>query len=101
MQHTMQHHHAILRVKADQVEATRVLLLECALLVADRKGENVPLSWFASFDESTLAFHVEALFPNQEAIAFHQENIQPLLKKFDDCMVAPPATTVREVFLSA
>ena len=87
MKHTMQHHHAILRVKADQVEATRVLLLECALLVADRKGENGPLSWFASFDESTLAFH--------------RENIQPLLKKFDDCMVAPPATTVREVFLSA
>ena len=87
MQHTMQHHHAILRVKAEQVEATRVLLLECALLVADRKGENGPLSWFTSFDESTLAFH--------------GENIQPLLKKFDDCMVAPPATTVREVFLSA
>ena len=101
MPNTMQHHHVTLRPKADQIEATRVLLLECAMLVANRKAENGPLSWCASFEEAAQVFSVEALFPNQEALAFHQENIQSVLRKFAPCMVAPPETIVRKVFLSA
>ena len=100
MEYTMQHHHVTLRPRADQVDATRALLLQCAMLVIDRKEENGPLSWCASFDETNQVFFVEALFPNQEAVVFHQANIKPVLKKFSACISAPPVTLVRKVFLS-
>jgi len=80
---------------------TRGLLLECALLVHNRKVEIGPLSWFASVEEAEQTFHVQVLFHNQEAVAFHKENIHPILKKVNALTITPPVTTVREVFLSA
>ena len=98
---TRQHHHITVHPKPEHIHATRGLLLECALLVHNRKAEIGPLSWFASFDDAEQTFHVEVLFYNQEAVAFHKENIQPILKKVNAFTITPPVTTVREVFLSA
>ena len=97
----MQHHHITVHPKPGHVHTTRTLLLECTLLVHNRKAEIGPLSWFASFDDVEQTFHVEVLFHNQEAVAFHKENIQSVLNKVSAYSITPPRTTVRDVFLSA
>ena len=70
---SQQHHHVILTPRADKIDETRGLLRECARLVAARKAENGPTSWCFGFDDATKAFFVEALFPSQDAVAFHRE----------------------------
>ena len=92
-----QHHHVILTPRADKIDETRGLLRECARLVAARKAENGPTSWCFGFDEATKAFFVEALFPSQDAVAFHQSNVAPTVKQFGALMAKPPETIIRPV----
>ena len=99
MADSMQYHHVTLKPKADRLEETRKLLLQCAVQVLAHKPKG-PLTWCASFDEENQVFLVEALFPNQEAVAFHQNNIKAQLRAFSTCMAAPPETVQHEVFLS-
>ena len=98
MTNTTQHHHVTLTPRADQIEAARDLLVRCAAQVALKQSEGGPTSWCAIFDESRKVFLVEALFPSQEAVAFHQANIQGLLKEFGPMMAAPPETIIQPVF---
>lgn len=98
---TMQHHHVTLSPKGDKVETTRELLVQCAAKVAERRAENGPTSWCTSFDEEKGVFYVEALFAGEEAVKFHQQNIQAIMKAFGPCMAAPPATIIRMVFAHA
>ena len=101
MTHALQHHHVTLKPKAEQVEETRQLLIACARQVTLRKSQNGPSSWCASFDEARNVFYVDALFPDEAAVKFHQENIGPIVKSFAALMVAPPATVIRPVFCAA
>ncbi len=98
MTHTRQHHYVTLAPRADQIDAARDLLERCAKQVALKQSENGPTSWCACYDEHKKVFVVAALFPSQEAVAFHQANIQSLLREFGPMMAAPPETTIQRVF---
>lgn len=95
---SQQHHHAILTPQPDKIDQTRALLEECAERVRARKHEGGPLSWCASYDEEKRVFCVEALFPDQAAVAFHQANIQDIVARFGPMMAARPETVIRAVF---
>jgi quinol monooxygenase YgiN len=98
MSDTMQHHHVTLIPREDKLAEARDLLLQCAKQVSLKKDENGPINWCASYDENKKHFFVDALFPNQEAVEFHQNNIQSIVKNFGELMAAPPETIVRSVF---
>jgi len=97
---SMLHHHVTLTPRPDQVDATRELLHECATQVLLKKDENGPSSWWSSYDEVRGVFFVEALFADEDAVQFHQGNIQPIVERFGALMAAPPDTVVRAVFVS-
>jgi quinol monooxygenase YgiN len=98
---TMQHHHVILVPQSDKVAAARALLEQCGARVAEKRPANGPLSWSASFDAEKGCFYVDALFASDEAVKFHQANIQDLLAGFRPMMAAPPQTIIRPVFTIA
>lgn len=98
MNKIMQHHHVILIPQKDKLEEARDLLLQCAKQISLKRSENGPVSWCASFDEDKKHFHVDALFPSQEAVEFHVNNIQFIVNQFGKLMAAPPETTVKSVF---
>lgn len=95
----MQQHHSVTLIpKADKIGAARDLLEQCAARVAARKAEGGPASWSAAFDAETGRFYVEAAFQNSAAVAFHQANIEDLVRQFGSMMAARPETIVRPVF---
>lgn len=98
MNDTMQHHHVILIPQEKKLTETHNLLLECAKQISLKKDENGPTSWCASYDESKKHFFVDALFSNQEAVEFHQNNMKPILKNASELLSEPPETIVRDVF---
>ncbi|MBI1349738.1 MAG: hypothetical protein GC156_01300 [Actinomycetales bacterium] len=101
MSTTSQVHHVTLIPQADKVEQTRALLVQCAERVAAARPDNGPLAWRASFDEEVGALIVDAIFPDEEAVAFHQANIKDIVATFAPMMAAPPITEIRMVFTAA
>ncbi|PSU45409.1 hypothetical protein C9J12_22875 [Photobacterium frigidiphilum] len=101
MNDTMQHHHVTLIPRGNKVTETYELLLQCAKQVSLKKNENGPISWCASYDENKKHFFVDALFPSQEAVEFHQKNLKPILENASELITAPPETIVRHVFSTA
>lgn len=100
MSDTRQHHHVTLVPQGDKVEQTRDLLVQCAERVKAKPGQG-PTSWCASYDADQGCFYVEALFPDDTAVAFHQGNIQDLVAQFGALMAARPETIIRPVFTIA
>ena len=98
MNDTMQHHHVILIPRENKLAEARNLLLECAKLISLKRNENGPTSWCASYDENKKHFFVDALFSSQEAVEFHQNNMEPILKNAGELLAAPPETIVKHVF---
>ncbi len=98
MVNSMQHHHVVLVPQADKINEARELLLQCERQVALKQSEDGPSSWCASFDEDKQHFHVDALFLNQQAVEFHQDNIQSIVNDFGKIMAAPPQTQIKSVF---
>lgn len=101
MNNTMQHRHAIMIPKPDKVKEVRELLLECEKQISLKKAEGGPISWCASFDETTNQFFVDSIFSNEENLTFHQNNIGSILKGFANLLEAPPETTIHSVFTVA
>ncbi|MEM7343150.1 MAG: hypothetical protein AAF485_02825 [Chloroflexota bacterium] len=101
MSNTMQHRRAIMTPKPDKVEAVRELLKKCETQISLKKAEGGPTTWFASFDETTNQFFVDSVFASEEALAFHQSNIGPILKGVPALLAAPLDTTIRDVFTIA
>jgi hypothetical protein len=101
MTNTMQHHSVTLIPHENKVNETRELLLQCARQIASKKHENGPISWSASFDENKKHFFVDALFPNQESVIFHQNNIKSIVKNFSTLMAVPSETIIKGVFTIA
>lgn len=100
MNPTAQHHHVILTPKAECIEQARDLLIECASQIA-LHAPNGPSSWDASYDDEKKVFHIDALFPDQDEVVFHQENILSLTQQFASMMGAPPVVEIRAVFIQA
>lgn len=98
MSDSPQHHHVILAPRPDAVDAARELLVRCAERVAAKKAQNGPSSWSASWDENAGHFVVEAVFPSEDAVRFHQENIKDLVANFGSMMAAPPRTVISRPF---
>ena len=80
MNDTMQHRHAIMIPKPDKIAEVRELLIQCEKQISLKRAEGGPVSWSASFDETTNRFFVDSIFPSEEALTFHQNNIGPILK---------------------
>lgn len=98
MNDTMQHRHAIMSPKPGKIAEIRDLLIQCEKQITLKKAEGGPISWCASFDETTNQFFVDSIFSNEEALTVHQNNIGFILKNFATLLVAPPETTIRSVF---
>lgn len=98
---TRQHHHVTLTPQPDKIAEARELLVQCEQRVSARRDENGPRSWFASFDPEKKQFYVEALFDDDAAVAFHQENIKHIVGAFSALMAARPETIIRPVFVAA
>ena len=98
MTDTMQHHHVVLVPQEDKIHEARELLMQCEKQVSLTRSDGGPISWCASFDETRKHFFVDALFVSQQAVEFHQNNIQQIVNHFGKIMASPPETTVRSVF---
>ncbi len=101
MNDSMNHRRAIMTPKPDKVADIRELLIQCEKQISLKKAEGGPVSWFASFDENTNLFYVDSIFANEEALAFHQNNIGPILKNIPPLLAAPLETAVHPVFTIA
>jgi hypothetical protein len=101
MNDTMNHRRAIMTPKPDKIAEIRELLMKCATQISLKKAEGGPISWFASFEESTNQFFVDSIFLNEEALKFHQNNIGPILKGIPPLLAAPLETTIHSVFTIA
>lgn len=101
MNNSMQHRHAIMTPKPDAIAAIRDLLNKCKKQISLKKGEGGPISWFASFEESTNQFFVDSVFLNEEALAFHANNIGFILKDLPPLLASPPETIIHSVFTIA
>lgn len=95
---TIEHHHVVLKPKLDCINEARDLLFQCATQIQERKSEGGPISWVVSYDESNDVFLIDAIFEDAQAVKFHQENIQEIVKNFSAYMAAPPVTTIRHPF---
>ncbi len=100
MSETMQHYHVTIIPKADKIAEVRELLIETEKQISLKKAENGPVSWSVSFDETENKFVIDALFPNQEAVTFHEKNIESIVNQVGPLMAAPPEMIIRSVFLS-
>ena len=98
---TKQHHHVTLTQQPDKIDDARELIMQCEERVSARRRENGPQSWFASFDPDRKQFHIEALFDNDAAVAFHQNNIKDIVDAFGTMMAARPETVIRHVICAA
>ncbi len=101
MSNTMEHRRAIMTPKPDKIEAVRELLVTCEKQISLKMSEGGPVIWFAAFDETTNQFYVESIFANEEALAFHQNNIGPILQDLPPLLTAPLETTIHAVFTIA
>jgi len=101
MNDTMNHRHAIMTPKPDKIAEIRELLIKCEKQISLKKAEGGPISWFASFDESTNQFFVDSVFADEEALTFHQNNIGPILKGIPPLLAAPLDTTIHAIFTMA
>ena len=101
MSNTMEHRRATMTPKSDKVEEVRELLIRCGEQISLKKAEGGPVTWFASFDETTNQFYVDSVFSSKEALAFHQNNIGFILKDVPALLAAPLETTIRAVFTIA
>jgi quinol monooxygenase YgiN len=94
----MNHRRATMTPKPDKIAQIRELLIKCEEQISLKKAEGGPVSWFASFDETTNLFFVDSIFANEEALAFHQNNIGPILKGIPSLLAAPLETAIHPVF---
>lgn len=101
MNNTIQHRQATMIPKPDKIEAIRELLIQCEKQIALKKAEGGPISWCASFDETTNQFFVDSIFSDEQALAFHQNNIGPILKNIPNLLAAPLETRIYSVFTIA
>ena len=101
MNNTTQHRQAIMTPKPDKIEEIRELLIKCAQQISSRKADGGPISWCASFDETTNRFFVDSIFASEDALKFHQKNIGPILKDVPPLLAAPLETTLYSVFAVA
>ena len=101
MNDTIHHRQAIMIPKPDKVAEVRELLIQCEKQISLKKAEGGPISWCASFDETANQFFVYSIFSNVEALAFHQNNIGPILKGIPSLLAAPIETTIHAVFTIA
>ncbi len=101
MNDTIQHRQAIMTPKPEKIQEVRELLIQCEKQISLRKAEGGPISWCASFDETTNQFFVDSIFANEDALAFHQNNIGPILKGVPPLLAAPLQTTIHTVFAIA
>ena len=101
MNNKMNHRRATMTPQSDKIAEIRDLLEQCGRQIALKKDEGGPLSWFASFDEETNLFYVDSVFTDDEALAFHQRNIGPILKGLPPLLAAPLETEIRPVFTIA
>lgn len=101
MNDTIQHRQAMMIPKPDKVAEVRELLIQCEKQISLKKAEGGPISWCASFDETANQFFVDSIFSNEDALAFHQNNIGPILKGIPSLLVAPIETTIHAVFTIA
>jgi quinol monooxygenase YgiN len=97
MNDTMQHRHAIMTPKSDKIVEVRDLLIKCEEQISLKRAEGGPISWCASFDEATNRFFVDSVFADEEALAFHQNNIGPILKGVPALLAAPLETILQPV----
>jgi quinol monooxygenase YgiN len=100
MSETMQHWHVTIIPKADKIAEVRELLIETEKQISLKKAENGPVSWCVSSDETENKFFIEALFPNQEAVTFHTNNVDAISNQIFPLIAAPPEAIIRSVFLS-
>ena len=98
MNNTMNHRRAVMTPKADKITEIEELLKRCEAQINLKKAEGGPLSWYASFEESTNLFFVDSVFADEESLAFHASNIGPILKDLQPLLAGPPETTVHPVF---
>lgn len=98
---TRQHHHVTLTPQPDKIDKARELVMRCEERVSARREENGPRSWFASYDPERKQFYIEALFDNDAAVAFHQDNIKDIVGAFGALMAARPETVIHQVICTA
>ena len=87
--------------KPDKIEEVRDLLIQCAEQISLKLNEGGPDAWFATFDEETNQFYLDSVFANDEALAFHQNNVGPILKNMPPLLATPLDTTINTVFTTA
>ena len=98
MSNTMTHRHATMIPKSDKIDEIRELLVQCEQQISLKKAEGGPISWSASYDEESNRFYVDSIFADEEQLAFHQQNIGPILKGMFPLLEAPPEATIYAVF---
>jgi len=98
MSDTMQHYHVTIIPQADKIAEVRKLLIQCEKQISLKKAENGPIIWYSSFDETDNQFFIEALFPNQEAVTFHGNNIESIVNNIGPLLAGPPESIIRSVF---
>lgn len=101
MNNTLEHRRATMTPQMDKIAEIQELLTQCEKQISLKKAEGGPVSWFASFDETTNKFYVDSIFASPDALAFHQQNIGPILKNLPPMLAAPLETTIHPVLALA
>ncbi len=86
------------KVKPEKFEEFKALVIESQVLIEAKISENGPMNWDASFDKDSNTIYIDSVYENEEALLFHQNNIQQIVQDAMPLLAAPPESVDSEVF---